>query len=64
MNLDLRIKHLKEEQIKELINRYYANENVKNPIKEFNINVTANNLFRLFPPLKLEDTIDFELASK
>ncbi|MCC8369212.1 MAG: hypothetical protein LN573_04010 [Rickettsia endosymbiont of Oxypoda opaca] len=45
------LSHLTEQQIKELINRYYNNEKVADLLKEFDINSSANVLVSLFPPI-------------
>nr|WP_253308620.1 hypothetical protein [Rickettsia endosymbiont of Ceutorhynchus assimilis] len=45
------LSHLTEQQIKELINRYYNNEKIADLLKEFEINVAPGVLVGLFPPV-------------
>lgn len=55
--VDKRLSHLNEKQIKELIKRYYAGEMVKKLIEEYNIEFSTSGLFKLFPPVVVEDRI-------
>lgn len=43
------LSHLTEEQIKDLIKRYYNYEKIANLLEEFNVNVSPNSLVSLFP---------------
>lgn len=45
------LSHLTEQQIKDLIERYYNNEKIADLLKEFEINVAASVLVSLFPPV-------------
>lgn len=49
------LKHLSQEDVNRLMERYYDGENVKKLIKEYNINVAPNCLVKLFPPLKVDN---------
>jgi len=51
--IDVRLRHLTSEQLKELIARYYAGDGANSLVKEFNIDCSSNQLYRLFPPLTL-----------
>lgn len=50
-NLD----HLSEEQIEELMKRYYAGESVKKLISAFELDVRPPALYKLFPPEEFEN---------
>ncbi|WP_421794861.1 hypothetical protein [Haliscomenobacter sp.] len=54
MRIDPRIQHLNAEQLNELIKRYYSGENINTLIKEYNVNTSASNLYKIFPPIELE----------
>lgn len=43
------LSHLTDEKINELMKRYYQGEAVKKIIKEFDLNVSSSNLYKLFP---------------
>ncbi|WP_341789021.1 MULTISPECIES: hypothetical protein [unclassified Rickettsia] len=45
------LSHLTEEQIKDLIKRYYNHEKMVDLLEEFKINVHPNTLIKLFPPV-------------
>lgn len=45
-----RIDHLTDEQIKELIRRYYNNEKASSLIKEYDIIISPSKLYTIFPP--------------
>ncbi|MEY4464156.1 MAG: hypothetical protein RLZZ81_1127 [Pseudomonadota bacterium] len=45
------LSHLTEEQIKDLIKRYYNHEKIANLLEEFEINVYPSMLIKLFPPV-------------
>lgn len=49
-----KLSHLSEEQIQELIIRYYEKEKVSDLIAEYNLNLRPNELVRNFPPEILE----------
>ncbi|WP_303869615.1 hypothetical protein [Acetobacterium wieringae] len=49
------LSHLSESQIKELIYRYYENENVKTLLVEFDVHVPPGKLVKLFPPVSHQD---------
>lgn len=55
INLDPRIKHLTEKEIEELMERYYDNENVKELISYYRIDVNPSRLYTLFPEIILYD---------
>lgn len=55
--IDERLSHLNDKQIKELIKRYYAGEKVRKLIEEYNIEFSTVGLFKLFPPVVVEDSI-------
>ena len=57
MKIDERLNHLSEEQINEIVERYYRNEKVSELISEFNINCRSSELVKLFPPEILDDKI-------
>lgn len=46
---------LTEEQIEDLMSRYYSGERVSNLIEEFSLTVPPSRITTLFPPLVLED---------
>lgn len=48
-NIDERLQHLSEQQIIEIINRYYEGEKVNNLLKEYKINTSSSNLIRILP---------------
>ena len=45
-----KLNHLSQEQIDELIERYYANEKIADLIKSFNISIQPSQLVKEFPP--------------
>ena len=49
------LSHLSGSQVKELIHRYYKNENVKVLLEEFDIHVSPGKLVKLFPPISHRD---------
>jgi hypothetical protein len=49
--LDERIAHLQEEQIHELMVRYYAGEKVSDLLLEYKIMIKPSHLYTLFPPV-------------
>ena len=56
-NIDNKIAHLTEQQINELIEKYYGGGKAKDIIKEYNINVPISKLYTVFPPLKCENEV-------
>ena len=50
-NLDKRFAHLTEEQIVELMNKYYEGEKVANILDEYKIKISVSQLYSLFPPI-------------
>lgn len=44
------LSHLTTEEITALVQRYYDGENVSKLMKEYNISVSASELYKLFPP--------------
>lgn len=57
MNIDSRLHHLKENEVLELMSRYYNNEKTTELIKEYNLNITPGVLYTIFPPEKFDDII-------
>lgn len=55
MNIDDRIKHLKLNEIQELIKRYYNNERVTELLEEYSIDCNPSQLYKLFPPKEIEE---------
>ncbi len=55
MKIDPRIRHLNSKQIDELIHRYYSGDAVSELIRDYKVPVSPSNLYRLFPPLELEE---------
>jgi len=55
--IDKRIAHLSEDQIDDLMKKYYENVKAKDLVNEYNINITASKLYTIFPPLKCENEI-------
>ncbi|WP_414732288.1 hypothetical protein [Acetobacterium carbinolicum] len=49
------LSHLSKNQINELIQRYYKNENVKALLVEFDVHVPPGKLVKLFPPISHQD---------
>ncbi len=49
-NLDKRIAHVKEEQIVELMQKYYEGEKVSKILDEYKIEISVSQLYSLFPP--------------
>jgi len=47
--------HLSDEQIEELMVRYYAGDDVAELIKEFRLCITPGRIYTLFPPIVRED---------
>ncbi|TAH59727.1 MAG: hypothetical protein EWM50_07560 [Gottschalkiaceae bacterium] len=47
---DEKIAHLSDEQIEELIRRYYSNENAGSLVEEYDINISPSRLYTIFPP--------------
>lgn len=50
-----KLEHLTEEQIQDLISRYYNHENNKNLISEFKIDISESQLYKVFPPQIFEN---------
>lgn len=50
-NLDKRIAHLTEEQIVDLMKKYYEGEKVANILEEYKIKISVSQLYSLFPPI-------------
>jgi replicative DNA helicase len=51
-NIDKRLMHLSDNDIQELIKRYYSGENIKKLIEQYKINARPSQLVGLFPPKK------------
>lgn len=51
LSIHPKLSHLTQQQIDELINRYYAGENVRALIQEFGTNCPINQFTKLLPPL-------------
>jgi hypothetical protein len=49
--IDKRIGHLSHEDIERLIQRYFNGESVTKLLKEYNIKITASQLYTVFPPM-------------
>lgn len=55
-----KLSHLSEEQIQELIERYYSKKDkVKDLIREYNIKITPSQLCNSFPPKKTDKTCPY-----
>lgn len=57
--LNPRLLHLSQEEIIQLINRYYDGETVSKLIKDYKIKITASQLYSIFPPVKSEERCDY-----
>lgn len=53
------LSHLSKEQIEELIKRYYAGENIKSLLEEFDIKVSPSVLVTLFPETESKEVCEF-----
>ncbi|MCB5239786.1 hypothetical protein [Niallia circulans] len=53
--LDPRLLHLSQDEIIQLINRYYDGETVSKLIKEYKIKITPSQLYSIFPPVKSDE---------
>lgn len=51
------LKHLSDDEINSLVQRYYAGEAVSKLLKEYQLSVRANDLYTLFPPEICENEI-------
>jgi hypothetical protein len=49
------LSHLKEEQIEELMNRYYKEKRVSDLIKEYDLDISVSKLYKFFPVEVLHD---------
>lgn len=49
------LSHLSDDEINELMQRYYNNEPVKKLAAEYGFNITPSSLYTLFPPEKFND---------
>ncbi|MDI3236411.1 hypothetical protein QK289_15455 [Exiguobacterium antarcticum] len=54
-NLDIHLKHLSNEQIYQVISKYYNNEKIQNILEEYDINVPPGRLVRIFPTIFLKE---------
>ena len=52
MIIHQKLKHLTQNQLNNLMSRYYDGENVKKLIKELDVNTHACTLSKLFPPIE------------
>lgn len=52
-----KLKHLTDNQIEELINRYYSDEKISDIINEFKIDITPSMLYSILPPEISKDKI-------
>ena len=50
LKLEKNLQHLSKQETEKLIERYYNGESVKNLIKEYKINASIGELYKLFPP--------------
>ncbi|MBY7025054.1 hypothetical protein FDC27_09925 [Clostridium botulinum] len=50
IEIDKRIAHLSEEQIEDLMNKYYSGIKASELVKEYSINISTSMLYKLFPP--------------
>lgn len=57
MRINEKLNHLSENDLKNLIERYYKDEKVSDLIKEFNIDCRPSELIKLFPLEELKDTL-------
>lgn len=48
------LSHLSKEEIGQLITSYYGGDNVKKLIKEYNLKTYPGNIYKLFPPKRIE----------
>lgn len=55
-NLDKRISHLTNEQIVNLMERYYEGEKVSKILEEYKIRINVSQLYSIFPPIITNDT--------
>ena len=53
--LDSRLVHLSQDEIVQLINRYFDGETVSKLIKEYKIKITPSHLYSIFPPVKSDE---------
>lgn len=53
--MDTNSKHLNDQQIQSLMDEYYCGNNVKDLIKKYNLECSASNLYKLFPPLTFSE---------
>lgn len=51
------LKHLSDDQIDMLMQRYYDGENVANLVEEYDIQISSSHLYRCFPPMVCNDYI-------
>lgn len=54
-NINEKLLHLNQDEILNLINRYYADEKVSTLLHEYQISLKSNNLYKYFPPLYSDD---------
>ena len=47
--------HLNESQVKELVKRYYAGENVQRLLDDYSLQVFPSRLYTLLPPMEFTD---------
>ena len=52
--IDKRIAHLTEQQINEVMEKYYGEGKAKDIVKEYGINIPSSKLYTVFPPLLCE----------
>lgn len=53
--MNKRIAHLSEQQLQDLIDRYYKKEKIADLLKEFNVSAKPSELLKLFPPKQIEE---------
>ncbi|MBM7608625.1 hypothetical protein JOD29_001872 [Lysinibacillus composti] len=54
-NLDKRLAHLSQEQVVELIRKYYDGVKVNNLLKEYDIKINTSMFYTIFPPIMTDE---------
>ncbi|MGR5915371.1 hypothetical protein ACT7DA_30890 [Bacillus pacificus] len=54
-SIDKRLEHLSQEQIIDLMKKYYDGEKVANILEEYEIKISASQLYSIFPPVATEE---------
>lgn len=54
-NMYKNLNHLNEMQIEDLMERYYSGETIKKLLSDFQLDVRASALYKLFPPEEFEN---------